>query len=47
MGHMLKKPQQFRFDIGDTEAFAGLFLDIAKPAESKISNAVLSYLIQR
>lgn len=32
------------FDIGDTEAFAGLFLDIAKPAESKISNALLSYL---
>ena len=35
------------FDIGDTEAFAGLFLDIAKPAGSKISNALLSYLMQR
>ena len=40
-------PHPASFDIGDTEAFAGLFLDIAKPAESKISNAVLSYLIQR
>lgn len=33
--------------IGDREAFAGLFLDITKPTESKISNSVLSYLIQR
>lgn len=48
VSHMLKKlisNEQFRWPeqihlISATQAFAGLFLDLAKPAESKISHAV-------